>query len=466
MRGNDWRAAAQRWTALRQLYPDEPPPWVQGAIALHWMERTTEARALLTEARQRFPSNPNAWVEGAEVLAKEGDTNAAQTLLEQARQRFPDDIGVWLKSADIALRSDDAIAAQGFNDHARKHFPEKAGGFIQRANLAMRVQNWSAACDYWRDVRERFPGQRAGYMQAAEALEQLGEPRRARRLRLAWEYGKDWLHAAESDDGSHANVAPMMRRDVLRFLELVWTKARFNLKSEANRDQLHYLWWFIEPLMFMAVYYVVFALLLHSGGDNYVPYLLSGVMPFQWFAKTVANSSNSIVQGRGLMQSVRVSPLFFPLAALLQNSSKQIPIFGLLAFLMILTGRSPTLHWLALAPIILLQMFFLGVLCCLLAMLIPFFRDLNNLVPIGVRFVLFASGVFYTLDTIPDRWLGLFLANPMANLLYQYRLILVEGRWPDWAMCGWLLLACVLASLVVWWLYRRLESVFPRVVIE
>src|SRR5699024_7169284 len=122
--------------------------------------------------------------------------------------------------------------------------------------------------------------------------------------------------------------SPKARRNTLGFLELVWVKARFNLRSEANRNHLRYLWWFIEPLLFMAVYYVVFALLLQRGGKNYVPYLLTGIIPFQWFAKSIQGASNTIVQGKGLMKSVRVSPLFFTLANLVQNASKQMPVFG------------------------------------------------------------------------------------------------------------------------------------------
>src|SRR5699024_9546461 len=101
---------------------------------------------------------------------------------------------------------------------------------------------------------------------------------------------------AEEKNSSGA-IHPMARRGWASFMDLVWTKARLNLKSEASRDRLHYLWWIIEPLILMGVYYVVFALLLNNRIDNYVPYLLTGVIPFQWFAKTVQQSANSIVGG-------------------------------------------------------------------------------------------------------------------------------------------------------------------------
>lgn len=467
MAARQWEKAAGRWATLRPVYPDQAPVWIQASISLRELGRYEEASELLQEARHRFPNHPEGWVQGANVAKALSDREEARGLLEEARRLFPDNPSVWLRSAELAFVDGDEEAARDYNQHVRTAFPDKPGGYIQHAEFAMQAEDWLTASERWTEVRKRFPELPVGYRRAAEALDQLGETRRAKRLRLACQYGASWLQDCDhAESAEQDRLAPMTRRSGLRFIELVWTKAQLNLKSEASKDQLHYFWWVIEPLMFMVVYYVVFALLLRSGGENYVAYLLSGVMPFQWFAKTIQHASGSIMQGRGLMQSVRVSPLFFPLVSLFQNTGKQIPVFVLLALLMMLTGRPPTIYWLALIPVIVLQFYFMAVLGCLLAMLIPFFRDLTNLVPIGIRFALFASGVFYTLDTIPDRWLSLFLINPMANLLHQYRLVLVEQTWPDWSLFGWLLLACVLTSLVVWWMYCKLEAVFPRVVIE
>lgn len=250
------------------------------------------------------------------------------------------------------------------------------------------------------------------------------------------------------------------------FLDLVWTKARLNLKAEANRYQLHYLWWVIEPLLLIIVYYVVFAVLLGDREDNYVPYLISSVIPFQWFAKTIEQSANSIVLGRGLMNQIKVSPLFFPISIIVQNAGKQLPVFIVLGVLLPIGGTIPTIHWLVILPIIILQLIFMLIVCCLVAMIIPFMHDLLNLVPLIVRFTLFCSGVFYTLEVIPEHWHSVFLMNPIANLLHQYRLILVDGQWPDWFWISYLIVFCIAGGLIARIMYKQLGSVLPRVVLE
>ena len=215
----------------------------------------------------------------------------------------------------------------------------------------------------------------------------------------------------------------------------------------------------------MSVFYLVFGVMLHrGGGGDFIVYLLTGLVPFQWFAKTVQQSSNAIFAGRGLMNQVHISPLFFPLVGIMQNAGKQMPVFLLLIGFLIFYGLHPTWHWIALLPIIVLQLVLMSVIGCFLALLVPFARDLNNLIPTGIQFMLFCSGVFYTVDTIPEKWQTLFFSNPMASLLYQYRLVLMDRQWPDWSGMGWILLGCSIGGIALSWFYKRVESDLPRVV--
>ncbi|WP_255875543.1 ABC transporter permease [Microbulbifer elongatus] len=261
-------------------------------------------------------------------------------------------------------------------------------------------------------------------------------------------------------------VKPAEQRGFAAFADLVWTKARLNLKSEANRSYLSYLWWVIEPLMYMVVFYFVFGVLMQRGEANFIAYLLTGLIPFQWFGKTVAQASNSIVAGRGLLNKVRISPLFFPLVGVAQNLSKQFFIFLVLFLFLYFYGLPPSIHWLALIPLILLQLLLIASVSCLIAMVIPFVRDLANLVPTGVQFIMFSSGIFFSVERIPEQWQSIFFANPIANILQQYRTIFLGASWPDLGLIGVLLVEIAFLMLLVLCFLRNFEGKFARVVLE
>jgi lipopolysaccharide transport system permease protein len=63
------------------------------------------------------------------------------------------------------------------------------------------------------------------------------------------------------------------------------TKLRFNLKAEANKTYLNYLWWILEPALHVAVFYLVFSVFLNRGSDDFLLFLLCGKIPFCGFQK-------------------------------------------------------------------------------------------------------------------------------------------------------------------------------------
>lgn len=470
MKNGNWEKACERWAILRQVYPDKPPVWVQAAASHRHLGQLDAADALLSSARERFPEISGPLLELASLRCEQARLDEAEALAAEARERFPEEVAVMLGSARVAARAGNLSEALAFNREARERFAEAPEPWLQHAELAMQAEDWPLALERWREVRERFPKHAEGFTRAADAAQAMGNDSLARQLRLAQEYGNAWLESVQGDEEGEEEaphtINPPQRRDWRTFVDLVWTKARLNLKSEASKNHLRYLWWILDPVLYMTVFYIVFGLLMERGGPGFIAYLLTGLVPFQWFAKTVQQTSNSIVGGKGLMHKVRISPLFFPLVGIVQNTGKQLLVFAMLGIFLILYGLPPTIHWLAFIPIVLVQLLLMTVVSCTLAMMVPFVRDLTNLIPTGIQFLLFTSGIFYTIDRIPEAWRSLFFTNPMANILYQYRQVFVENQWPDWSGLGWLALGCILGLGLVVFLYRRLEPIFPRVVIE
>ncbi len=251
-----------------------------------------------------------------------------------------------------------------------------------------------------------------------------------------------------------------------RLLELIWTNAIFNLRSEVQRNYLSYGWWIIEPFLHMVVYYVVFGLLLQRGGENFVTFLLIGLVPWMWFMKAVNGSRGSILSGHNLMLQVGLPSAIFPLVTTLQASLKQIPVFLLLLGFVWLQGYPPGAHWFALIPIVIVQALLITAFACTIAAIIPFIRDLINLVPTGLTLLMFLSGIFYDYRVISPEWQKLFLMNPVAFLLKSYREVLMDKVMPDMYALMLLGLGSGIACTVLLLAYKRLRYIYPRVVME
>lgn len=253
----------------------------------------------------------------------------------------------------------------------------------------------------------------------------------------------------------------------MQLLRAFWLKLLFNLKAEVARFYLNYLWWVLEPLLLVAVFYLVFEIYLDRGGENFLVFLLLGKIPYLWFAKSVNNSARSIPEGRGLIHQMAIPKPFFPLLVVAQDLVKQIVVLVTLLVILSANGFLPDVHWLALPLVVLVQLSLVVAVALLVSAIVPVVPDFQYIVHTGMIMLMFASGIFYdyrfALDPALQQY---FLLNPLAVLIEAYRDVLMRSAWPEPAG----LVAIALGSTVTCWLmmrlFRRFDSRYARMVVQ
>ncbi len=254
---------------------------------------------------------------------------------------------------------------------------------------------------------------------------------------------------------------------VTHFFQLLLVKVALNLRSEASRSYLNYLWWILEPALFVAVFYIVFGILLERGGPGFVEFLVCGKIPFLWFSRSVTNSSGSILAGRPLIGQVCIPKVFFPLVAILQDVVKQVFVFALLLFFLIVYGTQVHMTWLYLPFIALTQFLFVTAGGLLAAAVVPILPDFRYIISTGLVLLMFGSGIFYSYtELVQVEYQAAFLMNPMAALIKNYRQVLLDGQLPDF---GRLLIIAIMCSVVVAGIccfLRRYDDYYARLAVE
>lgn len=252
---------------------------------------------------------------------------------------------------------------------------------------------------------------------------------------------------------------------MLRQLDVIRYRVRAELRAEMDRAYFGLIWWIAEPILYMAVFYVVFSLLFKQrGGGDFVPFLLCGLIAWRWFDASVRNGANSIMTNAGLMNQVYLPKLVFPMITVAANSVKFFIILGLLLLFLLIYGVEPGTTWLALPALILIQGILILVCASLLALVVPFFPDLNILISNAMTLMLFLSGVFFSVQDLPVEAQTWFYLNPMAVVVESYRLVLIDHQWPEWHRLGAVLAASAAVGLLVYRLANRFDRVYPKIV--
>lgn len=257
-----------------------------------------------------------------------------------------------------------------------------------------------------------------------------------------------------------------MRMSARHFIELFFVKLYFNVKSEASKTYLNYFWWMLEPILYVLVLYLVFGVFLNRGEPSFFLFLLCGQVPFLWFSKSVSNSATSIVSGKSLINQAYIPKVIFPLWTISQDLVKQFVVMIGLVSVLIFNGMSPSLSWLSLPLLMGTQFLLIGACSLVVSIIVPFIPDVRFLISTLLMMLMFGSGIFYSYKSVilPEHQ-QLFLLNPIANLIKNYREVLLDSAWPNLVHLSVIALISLLIILVMYRITVRKDAVIARAVL-
>ena len=249
----------------------------------------------------------------------------------------------------------------------------------------------------------------------------------------------------------------------MKYADIIMFKTWADLRSEVSRAYIGFLWWFLEPILYMAAFYLVFGLGLRMGGEGFVFFLLCGLVPWKWFASTVSNGSKAIETGAGMLHQVYLPKVVLPTIVVISNSLKFLLILFMLLIFLLINGFEASIKWIGLLPIVLCQLVLVWSFTCLSAAILPFVPDLRYVIDNGLLLLMFVSGVFFSIEGLSEPVKSVLYLNPVALLLDAYRLVLLDSVWPSWtSLVSVLLFSSLLGAIALWillWLDRRYAKV-------
>jgi teichoic acid transport system permease protein len=215
-----------------------------------------------------------------------------------------------------------------------------------------------------------------------------------------------------------------------------WFVAAYATSSNAvgyERSFLGQSWQLLTPMLNIAVYYLIFGLLLHTnrGVSNYIAFLTVGVFVFSFCTSALVSGSRAIIGNLGLVRALQfpraVLPLSTTLVALLQL------LYALLVMIpiLLLSGEPLAFRWIELAPAIVLQSLFCLGLAFVVARIGARVPDTTQVLPFVSRVWMYASGVMFSVQVVSKGhpgWVSTILTvNPGYVYLSLARHALLVG---------------------------------------
>ncbi|MCA1840205.1 MAG: ABC transporter permease [Actinomycetota bacterium] len=257
-------------------------------------------------------------------------------------------------------------------------------------------------------------------------------------------------------------LKPPGARKLVHWSELLKALVAKEIKVKYKRSILGFFWSLLTPLALTGVYLFVFIYVYKVDQKDFIFFLLSGLLPWNYFNMSLLAATNSLVENGSLIRKVFFPRALIPMSGVLANLVNFLLVMGLFTVVAVIAARPVVshLHWLLVA-IVLETVLAVGLTMALSAWNV-YLRDIQQLISILSLIWFFATPIVYPLSRVPARFRPFILANPMAGIIELYRSALYSAKSPapDVLLSAFAgtVLALVLGVLV----FRKLGPVLAK----
>ena len=248
-------------------------------------------------------------------------------------------------------------------------------------------------------------------------------------------------------------------RELYRYRALIDSLVRREVQARYRRSVLGYLWTFLNPLLLLTVYVLVFTRFTRAVSvPHYGLFLFVGILPWTWLSGSILNGTTSIAMNPGLVTRVCLPPQVLPAVAVVSNLVNFLLGLPVMLIAALLSGLRPGTALAALPLVVLLQLVFLYGAALVAATLTVHYRDVMFLAQNTLMVWFFLTPIAYPLDLVPERYRRLMYVNPATSLLRPFQQIVLEERFPSALYLGLGLLWAAAAALVGMAIFEALRD--------
>ena len=257
-------------------------------------------------------------------------------------------------------------------------------------------------------------------------------------------------------------------KELYEYREMIFSLVRKDLRGRYKGSVLGFLWTFINPLLQLVVYTIVFSVIMRASYEQYYLFLFVALVPWMFFSSSVTDGASSILREKDMVKKIYFPREVLPIATVTSAFVNMILTFIVVFGVVIIAGRGIHIHAMLCLPIVMIVEY---ILCLGIALIVSsitvYLRDLQYILGIFVMALQYMTPVMYGVDMVErsgaGQWLILiFNLNPMTPIIKIYRQIIYYGEVPE---LGSLLLAVIIgiAFIIIGeLLFKKLQKGFAE----
>ena len=249
-------------------------------------------------------------------------------------------------------------------------------------------------------------------------------------------------------------------RELYNYRELLKNNIKKDIRGKYKGSWLGIVWTFLNPLLQLLVYSLVFPFILRVNVEHYTIFMIVALMPWTFFTSGIQGGSSCVLLNGDILKKVYFPREIIPVS-MVTSSLVSFFITCIVMFLFVIFGGVGLSWYVLLFPLIALieYILILGFVFILSAVVV-FVRDIDHFVTIVLMLAFYVTPIIYTPDMIPSKFSWILTINPMTHIIAAFRDVLYYQQMPNMSSLG--AVACfALVGLVLGYLFfKKLEKNF------
>ncbi|WP_444196142.1 ABC transporter permease [Dialister succinatiphilus] len=252
-------------------------------------------------------------------------------------------------------------------------------------------------------------------------------------------------------------------KELYAYREMLRSLVHRDLRGRYKGSVLGFLWTFLNPLLQLAVYTILFSHIIRMGIHDYYLFLFVALIPWMFFSSSIMGGSTSILSNQSMVTKIYFPREVLPISVVTGAFVNMLYCFiVVLAVVLVFSDHVNFVAWLYL-PVIAIIEYVLALGFALIAAAVTvYIRDLEHILGIVTMAWQFLTPVMYGIDMVPDEYLFIFNLNPMSPIIVAYRDILYYGRIPHMETLISALVFGILFAILGFIVFGRLKRNFAE----
>ncbi|MBQ9807424.1 MAG: ABC transporter permease [Ruminococcus sp.] len=221
-------------------------------------------------------------------------------------------------------------------------------------------------------------------------------------------------------------------KELYAYRQMIASLVKKDLRGRYKGSVLGFLWTFINPLLQLVVYTVVFSYILKANIDRYYLYLFVALIPWIFFSSALTVGASSVVAQKDLIKKIYFPRMVIPISYVTSCFVNMLLCFIVIFAVILFTGAGLNPLALLTLPIVMAVEYVMALGIALIASAVTvYFRDLEHILGIISMMWMYMTPIMYDKSIVPERLLPVFNLNPMTHVIECYRTVLYNKAVPD-----------------------------------